>query len=514
MDGSESPGTKVDTGLLLTAARGGTIVESTPSLFASFDQRAGDCVMRDSPQSDPPVLLVDDEEAILTGISNVLTAAGVRPLLTCSDARRVLSIVDEQEIDAILLDLAMPYVRGEVLLGQLRESHPEIPIIIVTASGDLDTAVRCMKVGAFDYMVKAVEPSRLVSGVKRAVEMRRLSRQYSNLKEHLLSGGVANIDAFSKIITTSPRMQAIFRFIESIAPSAETVLITGETGTGKELMAEAVHVVSGRSGALVRVDTAGLDDTIFSDTLFGHARGAFTGAESVRKGLVQQADAGTLFLDEIGDLSPMSQIKLLRLTETHEYYPLGSDLPRATSTRFVVATNRDLADQVSAGQFRRDLYYRLKTHEIRIPPLRERKEDLPVLVDHFLDQASIDLQKKKLTIPPELLLLLSTYDFPGNVRELRSMIYNAVSLQKEKTLSLQTFRNSMGRAEDKSPIAEASGTQAFPDRLPSLKQAVESLIQEALHRSHGNIAIAAGILGISPQALSKRLSRRRKAASQ
>ncbi len=467
--------------------------------------------MKSRPLADLPVLLVDDEEAILSGISKVLVAAGIPQIVTCSDARDVLGIVDRQEIEAILLDLAMPHIRGEVLLEQLRERHPEVPVIIVTASDDLETAVRCMKQGAFDYMVKAVEPSRLVSGVKRAIEMRRLSRQYSSLKERLLAEDIGNPDAFGRFITASPRVQAIFRFIESIAPSAEPVLITGETGTGKELVAEAIHAASGRRGSLVTVNSAGLDDTVFADTLFGHSRGAFTGAEAVRKGLVQQAEAGTLFLDEIGDLSASSQIKLLRLLESREFYPLGSDLPRVTSARFVVATNRDLPRMVAAGQFRRDLYYRLQTHEVRLPPLRERKEDLPLLLDHFLDQAARDLGKKRLAVPHELLTLLEVYDFPGNVRELRSMVFNAVSLQKEKTLSLRSFRDAMGRMEPERGPDGPTESLAFPARLPTLHEATAMLIREALTRSKGNQAIAAGLLGITPQALSKRLARRHSA---
>lgn len=465
--------------------------------------------MEDRTQAEPSVLLVDDEEAILSGISNVLAGAGVQPVVTCSDAREVLPIVDRQEIDVVLLDLAMPHIRGEVLLRQLRESRPEIPVIIVTASDDLETAVRCMKEGAFDYMVKAVEPSRLVSGLKRAIEIRRLSRQYTNLKEHLLSDGIDHAEAFARIVTVSPRLHAIFRFVESIAPSAETVLVTGETGTGKELIAEAIHAVSGRRGALVKVNSAGLDDSVFADTLFGHSRGAFTGAESQRKGLAQQADGGTLFLDEIGDLSVSSQIKLLRLIETREYYPIGADLPRSTSARFVVATNCDLPRAVSGGSFRRDLYYRLQTHEVGLPPLRERKEDIPHLLAHFLHRACVDLGKEKVACPKQLIPLLQTYDFPGNVRELRSMVYSAVSRQSKRSLSLSAFREAMGRGEtDPVPLGDPYHLE-FPQRLPGLKETVEALTDEALRRSGGNQSIAAGMLGISPQALSKRLSRRR-----
>jgi transcriptional regulator with PAS, ATPase and Fis domain len=298
--------------------------------------------------------------------------------------------------------------------------------------------------------------------------------------------------------------------VEAIAPTDETVMITGETGTGKELLAEAVHLASGRSGGLVKVNTAGLDDSMFTDTLFGHARGAYTGAEQERRGLVAQAEEGTLFLDEIGDLSEANQIKLLRLLESREYYALGSDLVRTTRARFVVATNREPAAMVADGTFRRDLYYRLQTHELRLPALRERKEDIPFLLDAFLAEAAEKLGRKMLSVPPELLTLLESYDFPGNIRELRSMIFSAVSRQREKMLSLGPFREAMGHTGDIPRPPAVDGALEFPARLPTIRETTEKLIAEALARSKGNQAIAAGLLGITPQALSKRLQRRRK----
>jgi DNA-binding NtrC family response regulator len=456
-----------------------------------------------------PVLLVDDEEAVLSGMSKVLTAAGIANVLTQSDPRRVLPLLETEEVEVVLLDLAMPQIGGDVLLEAIHERYPQIPVIIVTASDDLDMAVRCMKQGAFDYMVKAVEPSRLVSGVRRAVEMRRLSRRYSALRDSLMAEGLSHPEAFRGIITRNRRMQSIFQYVESLAPTTETILLSGETGTGKELFAEAIHGAGGRSGPLVKVNTAGVDDSVFADTLFGHLKGAFTGAEAVRKGLVQQAETGTLFLDEIGDLTPASQIKLLRLVESREYYPLGSDLARSTRARFVIATHRDLPELVAGGGFRRDLYFRLQTYEIRIPPLRERRDDLPLLLDHFLDQAAEQLGKPRLTVPEELLVLLETYDFPGNVRELRSMIFNAVSRQREKMLSLQPFREAMGHAGPAPRLASEAAELTFPAKLPTLKDCTQRLIEEALARAKGNQAIAAGLLGITPQALSKRLARRR-----
>jgi DNA-binding NtrC family response regulator len=464
--------------------------------------------MGSEPVPQVSVLLVDDEETVLASMTRTLKAAGIAGLLGCPDPRRVMGLLESAPVDVVLLDLAMPHLRGEELLPRIRERFPQVAVIVVTASDDIDCAVRCMRGGAFDYMVKPVEAIRLTSGVRRALDLKRLARQYSTLRESVLADTAGHPDAYRRIVTRNHRMLAIFRFIDSIAPTPETVLLSGETGTGKELFAEAIHEASGRAGDLVRVNSAGLDDTVFADTLFGHGRGAFTGAEAVRRGLVQQADRGTLFLDEIGDLSAASQIKLLRLVETFEYYPLGADLPRVTTARFVVASSRDLPALVAGGQFRRDLFYRLQTHEVRIPALRERRDDLPLLLDHFLAQACGRLGRKRLAVPPELLTLLETWDFPGNVRELRSMIFNAVSRQGERTLSLETFREAMGRAGPELRPPSSAAELVFPDRLPTLRQAADRLVAEALARAKGNQAIAAGLLGISPQALSKRLSRR------
>ncbi|MBT3273082.1 MAG: sigma-54-dependent Fis family transcriptional regulator [Spirochaetales bacterium] len=454
-----------------------------------------------------PVIIVDDEEAILSSTTKVLRAEGIDNIITCQDPRDALKIISENSAETILLDLSMPHITGDELLVKIQERFPEIPVIIITASGEIDTAIRCIKNGAFDYMVKAVEPARLISGVRRSIDVRGLSRRYLNLRKNMLDNEVGNPEYFRSIITDSYKMKSIFRFIEAIAPTRETVLITGETGTGKELFAESIHNASDRAGGLVKVNTAGLDETMFTDTLFGHTKGAYTGADQIRKGLVQQADEGTLFLDEIGDLSSSCQIKLLRLLESREYYSLGSDVIRTTGARFVVATNRDLPSMVAADEFRRDLYYRLQTHEIRIPPLRDRKEDLPLLLDHFLKDAADSLSKKILTVPPELLVLLGTYDYPGNLRELRSMIFNAVSKQREKMLSIQPFREAMGHTGDLPRLSVEYSTMDFPDRLPTIKTLTQQLIEEALTRSKGNQAIAAGILGLTPQALSKRLLR-------
>jgi DNA-binding NtrC family response regulator len=292
-------------------------------------------------------------------------------------------------------------------------------------------------------------------------------------------------------------------------------LITGETGVGKELVAKAIHHLSNHKGSFTPVNVAGLDDNVFADTLFGHRKGAFTGADQARNGLVEQASGGTLFLDEIGDLSPASQVKLLRLLQDGEFFPLGSDVGKRSDARMVVATNQDIEALREYGKFRKDLYHRLCVHHVHLPPLRERREDLPVLVDYFLENSSKALGKNKPTPPKELLTLLSTYHFPGNVRELQSIIFDAVSGHKSGKLSMDVFksyiyqRHLTSKVDVKLPQPEEHVLISFSEHLPTLKQTEEFLIAEALKRSNSNQSIAASMLGITRQALNKRLKMKR-----
>lgn len=279
---------------------------------------------------------------------------------------------------------------------------------------------------------------------------------------------------------------------------------------GKELVARAVHSLSGNCGALVAVNVAGLDDTVFADTLFGHVRGAYTGAEQARRGMIEEASDGTLFLDEIGDLSIASQVKLLRLLQEGEYFPLGSDKPKRLKARVIVATHQDLRSKEEAGQFRRDLYYRLRTHQVMLPPLRERAGDLPLLIDYFLAEAAASLGKKKPTPPKELAQLLATYNFPGNVRELRAMVYDAVSVHRDRILSLDTFKKAIGehRGKEAAPPVLDRNLFAGVERLPTFSEAADLLVVEAMSRAGGNQTIASRLLCISQPALSKRLKPR------
>jgi two-component system, NtrC family, nitrogen regulation response regulator GlnG len=461
-----------------------------------------------------PVMLVDDEPQILRGASVSLRASGIGHVLTLEDSRAVLPMLSTQDVSVIVLDLTMPHMSGQALLEHLTADHPDIAVIVMTATNDLDTAVQCMQAGAIDYLVKPVEPNRLVSSVRRALEIRALRAEVLSLKESILTDTPPQREAFAEVVTQSKAMLAIFRYVEAIASSPQPVLITGETGTGKELIARAIHRLAPGRGELVAVNVAGLDDAMFSDTLFGHTRGAYTGADRPREGLIAQAGEGTLFLDEIGDLTAASQVKLLRLLQDGSYYPLGADRPRQSRAHVIVATNYDVAQRVTAGLFRKDLYYRLRTHHIQLPPLRARREDLPLLINHFLEKAAQALHKPAPTPPLALYRLLQTYAFPGNVRELEAMIFDAVARHQGGLLSLQSFKAAIAAG----PLAEGgtepaalppSPSTLFPDRLPTLREAQEALIAEALRRADGNQGLAAGMLGVSRQALNKRLTRHR-----
>ena len=463
-------------------------------------------------------MIVDDEEPILLAIDTTLRMAGISHTITCGDSRRVLGILDEQPIELMLLDLNMPHLHGERLLDTINRDHPDIPVIIVTGAVDVETAVRCIKAGAFDYVVKPVEEERLITAVNRAISFQELKRENLALKQHILADTLEQPEAFGEIVTNNKKMLLIFQYIESISRTTQPVLIRGETGVGKELIARTLHRLSGLTGDFVAVNAAGLDDNVFSDTLFGHVRGAYTGADHVRSGLIEQAVGGTLFLDEIGDLSHASQVKLLRLLQEGEYFPLGGDKMRKSDARIVAATNRNLSRLLETGEFRKDLNYRLRTHRIYIPALRERQDDIPLLVEHFLEEAAQTLGKKKPTPPPELFTLLKTYSFPGNIRELRSIIIDAVSRHKTGVLSLQAIRSHIGsskadNAGRTTPPPSASRTGplvVFPGpELPTIKEATDVLVREAIKKADGNQSIAAGMLGISQQALSKRLKKQR-----
>ncbi|SIQ64741.1 two component, sigma54 specific, transcriptional regulator, Fis family [Alkalispirochaeta americana] len=484
----------------------------------------------------PAILLVDDDPVALQIIQRILQANGFGNVELCSESLEALEMVKTRSVAVMLLDLFMPKRSGFEVLQQMVQDFPDIPVIVLTSDDTIDAAVRCMKIGAFDFMTKPVDRHRLASAVNHALRVRELEKRLTLFGEEPPEevAGPREPGVFSGIITRSPRMQAIFQYIEAIAPSPKAVLITGESGTGKELLARAIHQAGDREGPFVAVNVAGLDDVLFSDTLFGHLRGAFTGADRSRGGLVERAQGGTLFLDEIGDLEPLSQVKLLRLIQEGEYYPLGSDEPRQASIRIVAATNADLLERQHQGTFRKDLYYRLVSHRIRVPALRERREDIPLLVDHFVAEAAAELGEPAPAVSDDALRLLARAGYPGNIRELQAIVADAVSRARGGELPLSVireyFRTTQGESvrgdfgEDQG-VREGAGVSpgggrslaagevspegfqgerlSWSGSFPMLAEAERFLITEALRRCDNNQTAAAQLLGVSQSTLSR-----------
>lgn len=442
----------------------------------------------------PTILLLEDDPIVQRVLSAILR--NHYTVIVLSDPRDLGQLLERQRVDLLLLDLGLPHVDGESLLPALARDHPHLPVIIVSGIGDAGTAMRLVKLGAFDYLVKPVDAPSLLKAVDRALTFRQAN--HGSLREP-----AQDLSPFRRMITASPVMFDLFRYLRSVAPSAGPVLITGETGTGKELVAQAIHECSGRTGTFVACNMGGLDDGLFTDTLFGHVRGSFTGAIADRPGLVERAAGGTLFLDEIGDLPIASQVKLLRLLQESEYLPVGVDLPRRANLRILAATSLDLEERLVDGRFRRDLYYRLCGHRVHLPPLRERPEDLPVLIAHFAVQSSQALGRRTLRIPSRLLDLCRSYPFPGNIRELQALVHDGVSRATGATLSSEPFRR-LATSGSALPVPQL----IFPSQLPTLAEAVQQVIDEALRRSDGNQAAAARLLGITRQALHHRLRSR------
>lgn len=464
-------------------------------------------------QTQQQILLVDDEQGILTEVSLLLTLSSLPKVATLSDSRQVMPYLIQNRVKVMILDWIMPHITGGELLQHLTAEYPHLPVIVMTAMGDVETAVKCMQQGAFDFLTKPVDPNRLVASVKKALQVSDLGQENKILKDYLLADTLRNPDAFSGIITRSKKMRGIFQYIEAISTSRQPVLITGETGVGKELIARAVHDVSGVSGPFISLNAAGLDDFEFSDTLFGHRKGAFTGADSKRDGLISAAAGGTLFLDEIGDLSLASQIKLLRLLQEREYYRIGSDLLMKSDARIVAASNMDFNALRAAGKFRNDLYFRLCAHEFQVPPLRERLEDVGPLVAHFARSFSEQQGKPVPSVAPGVIAALEQCSFPGNIRELYNLVHHAVTCNETGVLDLSDFEG-IKLAPTKLPQRPLQGgTGADPlmavfERFPTVQQVEEYLIEEAMKRTKGNQTAAAELLGVARPTLNKRLKER------
>ncbi|MDV7106171.1 sigma-54 dependent transcriptional regulator [Vibrio sp. TH_r3] len=455
------------------------------------------------------LLIVDDELAFIRSLSLVLERrGGINHLYQTCDSREVMDLIENNPIELVLLDLNMPHISGEVLLKQIVEKHPHVGVIIISGMNQIETAVDCIRLGAYDYFVKTTEENRLLDGIKRAITMQEMRREHEAMRRRFLSDTLEEPEVFKSIITKDKKLRSIFQYLESISSSQQSVMITGESGVGKEQIAAAVHQLSHKPGKMVSVNVAGIDDNVFADTLFGHSRGAFTGADRKRIGMVESASDGTLFLDEIGDLSHASQTKLLRLLQENEYYPLGSDKPKRSRARIVAATHQDLKKKVEEGSFRKDLYFRLCTHHVEIPPLRERKEDIPLLFTHFLTQAATEMNKVVPTYPKELPVLLSTYHFPGNIRELQALVYDAVGQHKSHILSMEVFRRVIDDSSYQIDTLDFDTGLFDPNKpLPTLSEINQLLVCEAMDRAKGNQSLASRMLGISQPALSKRIKK-------
>lgn len=449
------------------------------------------------------ILIVDDEEVVLNGVRRTLRANGLDEVLMCADSLSVEPLLEDEPVALILLDLMMPHIGGRELLERIASSHPEIPVVVVTAEQDVRIAVDCMKVGAYDYLLKPVGPDELIATVRRALEHRELRDENARLRSKLLEQDLEQPRAFAGLITADASMIRLFAYLEVIARGSHPALITGETGTGKELIARALHELSGRRGPFIAVNVAGLDDTMFSDTLFGHRPGAFTGASGTRRGMIEQAGRGTLFLDEIGDLAEASQVKLLRVLQEREYYTLGDDVPKRLEARVIAATHQDVS------RLRRDLYFRLRSYHVRIPPLRERAGDLPLLVNHIVREAAQDLGKQPPVVPERLYRALGRYEFPGNIRELRAMVFDAVARHTTGPLPVDPFIESMGTSgiqDDDTVRADVTRGDIISD--PQWRDMERTNLLNALRRANWKISGrggAAELLHIKPSTLESRM---------
>ncbi|MDD2273988.1 MAG: sigma-54 dependent transcriptional regulator [Desulfuromonadaceae bacterium] len=471
--------------------------------------------MNNQDYSANPIMLVDDETEALSLLKSFLCHDGFQNVITFDDSLQALDSFRKMDIALAVIDLRMPKLHGTDLLEAFSKLKPSVPVIVVTAESHVDIAIDCMKTGAVDYLTKPITINRFITSVKRALELRRLHEEIS-LLENSFDGDISTrAPQIPSIITRDREMLTLLSYVEVVSKSRQPVLITGETGVGKELVARAVHTLSGLKGGFTSINIAGLDDQMFSDTLFGHRRGAFTGALNDRDGLIMKAAKGTIFLDEIGDLNELSQIKLLRLLQENEYYQLGSDIPLRSDVRLVVATNKNLWQCMNEGKFRKDLYYRLCTHHVAIPPLRKRPDDIPLLLEHFIRQSAKALGKGKLTYRKELVDFIVTYEFPGNIRELQSIVHDFVSRTTTSKLSTTLLKKIIAREQEPANLLMGQGSTATdPDfngvtfsSFPTLKQAESILIEKALEIAKNNQGTAARLLGITRQALNNRLRR-------
>jgi two-component system response regulator HydG len=446
-----------------------------------------------SPEPRPPtVLVVDDDAANVASLERIFQREGMR-VLTADSAKTALELVRRHRVEVVLTDLMMAGVTGIELLRALGQISPDTEVVLMTAYGTVETAVAAMREGAYDFVEKPLKRMNIVKSVRKAAERQSLVAENRSLRQE-----IKNLTR-RELVGSSPVLRRVLEIASQAAPSSATVLVLGESGTGKELLARYIHERSGRAGGpFVAVNCSAIPETILEAELFGHERGAFTGAHERRDGRFARAAGGTLFLDEIGELSPQVQVKLLRVLQEGEYEPVGGDT-RTADVRIVAATNRDLQHEVQAGRFREDLFYRLNVIAITAPPLRSRREDVPLLVDHFLGVYCAKNGRAALAVPHELLERLVEYPWPGNVRELENVIERAVVLCRSDKMTLDDLPETIRTS--KSEPSHITVTVGTP-----LEQVERQLIRETLRLAGGDKSLAAQLLGISTRTVYRKLS--------
>ena len=438
------------------------------------------------------VMVVDDDAETLALLHEIVAKEGFE-VETAEDAETALRRLEQWQPELVITDIHMPGMDGLALLAAVREKEPDIPVVLLTAYGSLKTAVDAIKAGAFDYLSKpfVVEDIRLV--VRRALEHTKLVRENRSLRDQLLERY-----RFDNLVGSSGGMVEVYKMIARVAETDSTVLIQGESGTGKELIARAIHANSGRSsGPFVAIDTGSLAETLLESELFGHERGAFTGAIATKKGLLEQANLGTCFLDEIADLSPMMQSKLLRAIQEREIRRVGSETPRAIDVRIIAATKKALKPLVDAGTFREDLFYRLEVITIVLPPLRDRIEDIPLLSRYFVDKFGRTKERPVTGLSPDTIPLLTRYAWPGNVRELEHVIERAIALTPYPIITPEDLPETI-RAAPVHNQARARGWETLHD----VEKNYILRVLEAHHQDQGETA---DILGIHRKTLFRKL---------
>ena len=445
------------------------------------------------PRGDAPtVLVVDDDASNAASLQKIFQREGFR-VLVAEGAKSALELVRKHKVEVVLTDLMMPGTSGLELLRALKQVSPDTEVVLMTAYGTVETAVSAMREGAYDFVEKPLKRLSIVKSVRKAAERQSLVAENRSLRQtiHKLTK--------REIVGQSPALRRVLEVATQAAPSSATVLVLGESGTGKELLARVIHDASGRAkGPFVAVNCAAIPESILEAELFGHERGAFTGAFQRREGRFAKAAGGTLFLDEIGELSTAVQVKLLRVLQEGEYEPVGGDTVRA-DVRIVAATNRDLRAEVAAGRFREDLYYRLNVIAITAPPLRTRREDIPLLVDHFVRTYAAKNGRAPLGVPEDVRRALVEYSWPGNVRELENVIERAVVLAKADRLSLADLPEGLLESAPREP-----GSITISVGVP-LDEVERLLLRETLRYAKGDKSVAAQLLGISTRTIYRKL---------